>query len=91
MAPTHELPFEWVPKQCNGQDAEHSDENPISWKKQLAILSRDTSARIGTTFWDGRIDIVGAVVRAFRCNKTALFIGGYDCALSLGIMMHAQE
>ncbi len=90
-APTHELPFEWKPKQCNKQDEEQSDELPIGEAKQVAILSCDPSVLFGTTFSDGKIDIVGAVVHAFRCDKTVLFIGEYDCALSLGIMVHVRE
>ncbi len=90
-APTHELPFEWRPKQCNGQDEEQSDELPIGEAKQVAILSCDPSVLCGEALWDGKIDIVGAVVHAVRCGKTVLFIGEYDCALSLGIMTRVQE
>ena len=87
----HDLPFEWKPKQCNFQD-EEGDELPIGEAKQAAILSCDISSVLfGTAFWSNKIDIVGAVVHAFRCNKTVLFLGEYDCALSLGIMMHVKE
>ncbi len=90
-APMHELPFEWRPKRCNQQDEDQSDELTIGDAKQVAILSCDPPVLFGTTFSDGKIDIVGAVVHAFRCDKTVLLIGEYDCALSLGIMMHVEE